>query len=128
MAQVLLFNISGEKKRKICALLASLGIAYREVAPLEHGLPLSALMGRVEAVCACDGTVPFSDEMLIMDELSPLQFDALLTGLRQTQAPVALKAVVTEQNLRWSAAKLHSELAAEHEAMRRLAGNSGRGG
>ena len=47
---------------------------------------------------------------------------AFLDLLRQSRAPVALKAVVTGQNKAWSSEALHRELRREHEAMRRIAG------
>ena len=43
-----------------------------------------------------------------------------LDALRRAGIRIALKAVVTETNAGWSSARLHRELAAEHEAMRKL--------
>ena len=44
----------------------------------------------------------------------------LLDAMRSSGATVALKAVVTEHNVGWSAARLCRELRQEHEAMQRL--------
>ena len=104
MAQVLLFNITGEKRKKIRFLLLKLGIPLRQV-PAEDA-------------------APFREEMLVMDALEQRQFHALLDGLRQARVPVALKAVLTEHNVHWTAARLRRELAAENEALRRAAGKS----
>ena len=48
----------------------------------------------------------------------------VLDGLRRDRASVALKAVLTEHNVHWTAARLRRELAAENEALRRAAGKS----
>lgn len=117
MPQVLLFNVGEEKKKKIRFLLIKLGAACREVPPEDFGKTLSELTGRGAA--AAEVAEPFSGEMLVMDGLDPARLQALLDGLRRVKAPVALKAVVTESNLEWTASRLYSELAAEHEAMSR---------
>ena len=118
MAQVLLFNIGAEKKKKIRFLLAKLGAACREVPPEDFGRTLGELTGR-ESAAADETAEPFSGEMLVMDGLDSNKLRGLLDGLRRVKAPVALKAVVTEQNLTWSASHLYAELCAEHEAMKR---------
>ena len=125
MAQVLLFNIGGEKRKKLRFLLLRLGLEARDVPPEEFSLPIGTLCGRPVAADAEDGgEAPFTGEMLVMDALSPTQFRGLLDGLRRSRAAVALKAVVTEHNQLWPAARLYRELTAEHEAMKQAAGNS----
>ena len=126
MAQVLLFNVGAEKKKKIRFLLVKLGAACREVPPGDFGKTLGELTGRGGAPAADEAAEPFSGEMLVMDGFDSTRLRALLDGLRRVKAPVALKAVVTEQNLLWSASRLHAELAAEHEAMKR--GENAHGG
>lgn len=119
MGTVLLYNIRDEKKRLgILLLLHRLGLRPREVAPEEQGQPLGLLLGLAGYAPGGDGE-RFPDEMLVMHALSRAQFNALLDGLRRGKTPVALKAVVTEHNVAWSSAKLHRELAAEHEAMQK---------
>ena len=121
MAKVLLFNLRGEKREKILFLLIRLGLACREVAPAEQGKTVGALTGRESA--SISGGAPkaaFTDEMLVLDGLDAGQFHGLLDGLRRNNTPVALKAVVTEQNLSWTAADLHDALLEEH---RRLSQN-----
>ena len=117
MAQVLLFNIGEEKKKKIRFLLIKLGVACREVPPEDFGKTLAELTGRGASVK--ESAEPFSGEMLVMDGLDSRRLQSLLEGLRRVKAPVALKAVVTEQNLEWTAARLYEELSAEHEAFKR---------
>ncbi len=120
MSKVLLFNLQGEKREKVLFLLIRLGIACRELSPGEQGKTIGALTGRTAAAAAGPGPgLPFPDEMLVMDELSAEQFHGLLDGLRREQVPIALKAVVTEQNLSWTAAELHDALLEEHKRLSR---------
>ena len=119
MAQALLFNIVGEKRGKILLLLTRLGIRCREVPPKDFGKQIGALTGREGFAPEAGGAASFTDELLLLDGLDEGQLDALLGGLRAAQAPVALKAVVTEQNLRWTPAQLHRALAEEHAAMQK---------
>lgn len=130
MAQVLLFNITGEKRKKIRFLLLKLGIPLREVPAEDCGRRLGELAGRegfapeTAPEVPAEDAAPFREEMLVMDALEQRQFHALLDGLRRDRASVALKAVLTEHNVHWTAARLRRELAAENEALRRAAGKS----
>ena len=118
MAMVLLYNFTDPERRmrlKLC--LFRLGLRCIDVEPERQGEPLGALLGLpgYEAVGEAER---FTEEMLVMHDLSREQFASLLDGLRRSRVPVALKAVVTETNVSWSSARLHRELAAEHAAMR----------
>lgn len=118
MAQALLFNMTGEKKKKLRVQLTMAGVAPRDVLAEDCGRTLGALLHPDRFPDAAPVKAePFSDEMLVLDGLSPQQLRALLDGLRRAKVTVALKAVTTEENLGWSAAKLHRELSAEHEAL-----------
>ena len=123
MAQILLFNPAGEKLGKIRFLAMRLGIFTVEVPASDFGKTLAVLTGREDDNGAFLPALPFAGEMLVMDGLDSNQFHGLLDGLRREGAPIALKAVVTEQNLQWSAARLFMELSAEHAAMQRAAGS-----
>ena len=117
MAQVLLFNFSGERRRRIRLLLIRLGIDCLEIQPKDFDRPLGALTGREGYDAPREKTEPFTGEMLVMDSLDNTRFHQLVDGLRRTRCPVPLKAIVTEHNLSWSPARLYRELAAEHAAM-----------
>ena len=109
MATALLFNFTDTQKlQKIRFALFKLGIAGRIVDAADFHQPVGHL-------CGLEG---FSDEMLVLCELSGAQLDGLLTALRRSRAVVPLKAVVTEENASWSAKKLHDEIRREHEAMK----------
>lgn len=126
MNGVLLYQIPKDKLKKIRFILLKLGLAAREVKPEEYALPLGVLAG-LEDYEETEAPEPedwekelFSGEMLVMCGLSSPQFSAFLNALRQNRCGVALKAVLTETNAAWTSFRLHRELAAEHEALRKL--------
>lgn len=122
MVNLLLYNIAApEKLRKIQTLAIRLGFRTRVVRQEEFALPIGALveLPGAEALESGDGT-PFLDEMLVLYGVSAQAFQAFLSGLRTQKTPVALKAMTTEHNLSWSSSKLHGELAAEHENMKKV--------
>ena len=112
VSRVLLFNIPAEKAALIRAAALRLGLTPVEIDPADFGLPLGLLLG--EAGERSPGPPEsFSGEMLVMETLSA----PLLDALRREGATIALKAVVTEHNRGWSAARLCAELRREHEAL-----------
>lgn len=120
MATALLFNFhDAQKLQKVRFALFKLGVTVRVVDAADFGQPVGYL-------CGLEGFSPaeapdeggFSDEMLVLCGLSDAQLDALLSALRRSRAVVALKAVVTEENVSWSAKKLHGEIRQEHETMK----------
>lgn len=123
MNMVLLYQIPKEKLRKLRVILLQLGLGAKVVEPEEYGLPIGALAGLEDmdgTSQASESESPFYGEMLVMCGLSPQQFSAFLNALRQNRCPVALKAVLTETNAAWSSYRLHRELAAEHEALKKV--------
>ena len=123
MKGVLLYNLPKEKLGKIRFLLFKLGLEARAVAPEEYGLPVGALAGAEGLSPAQESTGEaqerFSEEMLVMCNLSSAQFSAFLNALQQNRCGVALKAVLTETNAAWSSVQLHRELRREHEALQK---------
>ena len=115
MAKVLLYNIKGEKLGKIRSAAALLGITAVEVPEEAFSHPIGYVLG-YEGFAPSGTAERFADEMLVMEAL----FSPLLDYMRKSGAAVALKAVVTGQNLAWSGAVLCRELQREHEAMRKL--------
>ncbi len=113
MTRIFLFNIAPEKAMRIRLAALRLGLQPVEVAPADFSLPLGALLAGDFAAPRAEEE-SFEEEMLVMEQLS----SPLLEAMRAGGAAVALKAVVTEHNRSWSAARLCSELRLEHEAMR----------
>ena len=118
MARALLFNITGDKRKKLDFLLMQYGITAIEGAAADCSKPIGRLLGREGLYPPPAMEAPIMDEMLVLDGLSSQQFHGLLNGMQMLQAQVTYKAVTTEHNLSWTAAHLCRELAAEHEAMK----------
>ena len=115
---VLCYNIRPEKLGRLRVLALRLGIGVRVVEADKFALPVGALAGVLEPPETVETAEPFSDEMLVMAHFRPGMLDAFLNGFRQNRIPsVKLKAMLTETNAAWSAARLHREILAEHEQM-----------
>ena len=115
---VLLYNLSGEKRKKVRVCLTRLGLRGRDVTEEEFGLPIGRLAG-LEGFAEAEAAEyePFRNEMLVLNGLTDGQLNALLTSLRTARAAVALKAVITEHNASWTGSQLCRELLQEHEAL-----------
>jgi len=117
MPKVLLFNIKdADKRMKIRVAALRAGLEAVEVGEADFVRPIGSLFG-LDGFAPAEGAETFSEEMLVMQELS----SPLLDAMRASGATVALKAVLTEQNSAWSAAALCRELRREHETMRAYA-------
>ena len=115
---VLCYNLQPEKLGRLRVLALRLGIGVRVVEPDKFGLPVGALAGVTKTPETVEPAEPFADEMLVMAHFRPGMLDAFLNGFRQSRIPpVKLKAILTETNAGWSAARLHREIRAEHEQM-----------
>ena len=117
MAKALLFNITGDKQKKLQFLCMQYGITPIEGGGEDGRKPLGSILGKAGYSAASTLDAPFSEEMLVLDGLSSDQFHGLLNGMQMLQATVTYKAVTTEHNLAWTPAKLLRELMAEHEAL-----------
>ena len=117
MARALLFNIAGDKRKKLQFMLMQYGIMEVEGRGEDCRQPLGKVLGKAGQFPGPTLEEPFSEEMLVLDELSPEQFHGLLNGMQMLQAQVDYKAVTTEHNLSWTPARLLRELAAEHAAL-----------
>ena len=117
MARVFLYNINDEEKRvKIQLAALRCGLKSVVVPPEDFSLPVGALLGEPGYARAETGE-GFEAEMLLMEEMDGVFLDLL----RQSHTPVALKAVVTEQNKAWTSEARCRELGREHEAMQKYA-------
>ena len=122
---LLCFNLPAEKAANLRKLAMRIGVRMRVVDAAEHGETLAALCGW-EPKADTAPVDSLMDEMLVLANFSGAQLDSFLSGFRRGQIPpVALKAVLTDTNMRWSAVRLHAELAEEHRAL--SARDTGRG-
>ena len=118
MAVLLLFIIHDEEKRTAIRLLSlRLGYSVLDVLPEQQSMKISELLSGAKPVG--QNLIPFTDEMMVMSGFSSQDMHALLDGMRNNGCPVRLKCIVTETNKSWTATRLHKELIAEDQAMRK---------
>jgi hypothetical protein len=115
---LLCYNLMGEQRRKITLLAMRLMIRIREVKPVEYGQSLASLCGIEPLADNSTAAEPFTEPMLVLAHFSGELVNHLLSGFRQEHIPpVALKAMLTDTNLRWDSQTLYDQLAEEHAAM-----------
>ena len=120
MGELLLFNIQDPEKKTAIRLTAlRLGLRCREILPERQGETLEALLSGEAANPAQPEGESFADELMLMHALTQAEFHELLDTMRREGKSIRLKAVVTEHNRKWTAQRLHRELCAEEEAMKR---------
>lgn len=118
MAQtVLLFRLNQDKYaavRKVCKIL---GIRILDIARKDYSQKLGSLaqiQGFSKEAKKYDGP-ELPAEMLVFSEMNSDQVDAFLAEYKKTGVePIALKAVVTDQNIFWTADRMQKELLREH--------------
>ncbi|MDD3214680.1 MAG: DUF3783 domain-containing protein [Eubacteriales bacterium] len=115
---LLCYNLSETQSRKIRLLAMKLMVRIRVVNPEEFGETLAALCGMEPVAQAPAPEDRFTDQMLVLGHFTHDLLNRFLYGFRQTGIPqVALKAMLTDTNMHWNSATLHSQLAEEHAAM-----------
>ena len=118
MEKAILFNITGDKKKKLQFLLMQYGITAVEGTLEDCNRPLGRLLHKEGHFPGTTMDSPFFEELMVLDGLTAQQFHGLLNGMQMLQAQVTYKAVTTEHNLSWTPSRLYRELVAEHEAMK----------
>ena len=112
---LLLFNITDPEKKAAIRLLAlRLSVRSLEVPPERQRCTLKELL---EEGGSASSEAAFHDEMMVMHALSSSAMHELLDTLRGHSQSVRLKAVITDANQNWTAARLHRELLAEETAL-----------
>ncbi len=116
---LLAYNLPDERAKKIRGMSMRLSVRFRAVAPDEFGQTLAVLCGLEPSAQTPPPAEPFADEMLVLANFPPELLNRFLYAFRKDGVPsVALKAVLTETNMRWSSAALHEQLKEEHEALK----------
>lgn len=118
---LLAYRIGPEKMTAIRKLCIELGIKPVEIKKAEEQAPLGLLAGArdwMNPLLSANKREPgpLTEEMLVFAGFSDKLLDLFLKKLRQNQAAVSLKAVLTEQNAVWNAGQLQEELKQEREA------------
>lgn len=123
---ILFYNLNNEKGRKIKLICLKLKIRIRPVAPEDYLKPVGTLAGYKELPVTDAGNAKtsarendgFSDEMIVMKDFDNRLLDRFLLEMKRAKIErVALKAVLTPDNITWNSIELHDELQKEHEAM-----------
>lgn len=118
MAQtILLFRINRDKYAVIQNVCRTLGIRIIDVARKDYSQKLGTLaqiQGFTREAKKYDGP-EFPAEMLIFSEMNSDQVDAFLAEYKKAGVePIALKAVITGNNIFWTAERTQKELLREH--------------
>lgn len=115
MGKVFLFNIEEKKELKIKMICVSLRLQYEVVSSEMFSMKMESIVGFSDDRTKTGES--FSEEMLYLAGFTQTELNRFLSELRRKKAAVALKAIMTESNLKYTAAELCKEIAAEHEAM-----------
>lgn len=118
--KILLFSVAVQKVGKIEALCKKLGITVMQVEKSDYGQKLGAIAG--VSGFKKDGTgysgSDFPAEMLIFSGMNSSQIDVFLAEYKKSGIePIGCKAIVTPDNVFWSAEKLFREILKEHMFM-----------
>ncbi len=121
MAQVLLFNFGGRRLKGALAAAAAVSAAARVVAPDGQRHTIGYLLEFDGFISSPpDSEPPFAAELAVVygfDDGMLESFISLLNGLTPKVKTRPMKAVVTAQNMTWTARALFRELAAERLAL-----------
>ena len=118
---LLAFGVDTGKMKVIWQICSDMGIKAVKVESEEEAAPLGLLAGArnwMNPLLAQNQREmkPLTEEMLVFAGFSDEMLETFLKRLRQNQAGVSLKAVLTEQNAVWNAGQLQGELKQEREA------------
>ena len=117
-ATVLAYGYEGKELKTLKTVCARLDIRLRRVTEAEYAQPVGAFFGltpRVENGESTGEAIP--ERMIVLGGLTSRQLDAFLSAMKTARAGACLKAVLTEQNARWSGPVLYAELVRERSAM-----------
>lgn len=117
---VLAIRFPAKTLAKLRMIAMRLGARVRVVEKWEYLSAVGALTGDLDSFDSFYDGADLEGQMLVFAHFSDTQLQAYLQAMRAAKLPpVALKAVLTEENRGWSVCELHEELQKEHEALRR---------
>ena len=119
MTPVLLaVHFSAKKLAKLRMAAMRLGVKIRVVEKWEYLNAIGSLTGELGSFESFYDGEDFPGELLLFAHFSDEQLELFLQAMRAAKLPpVALKAVLTDENRGWNMLELHEELKKEHEAM-----------
>ena len=115
--KILLFSVAAQKVEKIKVLCKTLGISVQQVEKSDYGQKLGAIAGITGF--KKDGSrysgADFPAELLVFSGINSSQMDIFLAEYKKAGIePIGCKAIVTPDNVFWSADKLFREIFREH--------------
>lgn len=120
---ILFYNLDNETGKSLKFICLKHKIKIKNIEPSQYAKPLGTLAGILDADNEEEDAPPrsdFSDEMLVFCGFDNRLLDTFLLEVKRNRLKrIALKAVLTEQNIFWDSYTLHAELVKEHEAMSR---------
>ena len=119
--KVLLFSVAPQKVSKIEKMCKTLGILVKQVDKADYGQQIGAIAGITGfRKSATQSTITFPAEMLVFCGMNSAQIDVFLAEYKKSGIePIGCKAIVTPDNVNWTADKLFRELLREHMFMNR---------
>lgn len=118
---------TSDKTRLLKGVLVRMGIRIKNITPSQvneivgslAGLPGFEMEKNSEGREKLEEPFPvIPEEMLVLHGFSSPRLDELLGQLRKAKVPpIALKAVLTESNCKWTFYQLYQEIKAEHEKL-----------
>ncbi len=114
----LLYNLTGDRLRRVKGLLVLMGVRVRPVEPAEYNQKVGALAGLQPP----EAREPFSgngflEEMMVL-RLSPARVNAVIQRFQKHGVALpALTAVLTASNAQWDSQALAEELGKERAAL-----------
>ena len=115
---ILAVHFSAKKLARLRMAAMRLGVKVRVVEKWEYLNAIGSLTGDLDSFESFYDGEDFSGELLVFAHFSDAQLDLYLQAMKQSKLPpVALKAVLTEENKGWTILELHEELLKEHQAL-----------
>ena len=114
---ILTFNLSDVRLSKLRFLCMKLGVLVKAIQAEDFVQPIGALCGLAEHA-ELQSADNFSEEMLIFCHMDNIAVNRFLQTAKQMRfAPVALKAILTPTNAKWTPVQLCAELKQERAAL-----------
>lgn len=118
---VLCYNFSEEKFGTVYTVCKQEGIKVRRAEPCDFAKTVGQAMGflnvDIRSGAKEEETKTFSDEMMVLANISGTSLNTFLKKLRELGVYLPFKATLTATNMSWLPAQLCEELKREHEMM-----------
>ena len=115
---LLTWNLPAKKAAKARMLAMRSGVRMAAVETWQYLQPLGSFTGDCGSMESLYDGAGFSEEMLLFAHFPETLLSRFLQGWKTAGLPpVALKAVLTDENKGWTILELHEELLKEHQAL-----------